>query len=1476
MKKLLLLLLTLIVGVGSSWGKVDQDGNTFTFSSIEKDASATTKDGSGGVSRFSVTIPASADLPFGTIVKLKYIKIGKRDKDLGAYLVLSRVANSEMASSSKENHKDAVDPEFGNRKWEKFIFEDKPLIVGLTYPAYFRAGQAGDATNNGQDLALMSYVDGYQVMAQYSYPDTRIMYYEVQVEKVEDSDIPSANVTANSNWSNLSFNPTLGKYASLNFSSDATLTIDDSDKSLIALHINGGTNQAKFTSDEYTFKSAATYINTPTTISSSNINLGSFIIGGSGSLTIDGTSSNVTVNSAMSSAVAKNTVTFKGSGSNGTSTSYGTVNSTVNSPFNSPVSGHLIYSGGTHSMSLESADANKKFGTGATEDNPTIWIKDGATLNATLKDPCGWNHTADIDGIIRVDEASTLNILTNSDKTIYYSQRLYMQPGAKVCINAGQVDQFRMNGGTGEATAQLYMPASSVSSAVAEIGYSNNGNIFLAKDNVKGVAASIGENSTLKISAPIKGDGRTFKKYGSGTLYITGAVTNTQFGIEAGTLKTSVNLGTNTTLSAGASLVVEGGTTEPLAFTMPATNEGATTITSGVVRIAAGTEGANITVSNGATLQLQVTDLQIKAGYDASAVSGEGNVIFVNSEGTQITDNVSGKVLSPSAPIWSAGAVEAENTTSTAARWTNGVPTSADNEVVVFMVNEDATMTVDNTLTLGSIYVKGTAGKTLTIKSTSSNNISIANMLVSSGIKLDLQSGISISTGIEVESDATMGMTISEDKTISSIISGNGGVEISSSDPSTPRVATFSGANTFKGGLTVNQGITAKTTTSTGFGSYTSGAALDALSTITIKDGAAIDIKGTGDYCYRYIISGTGVNNSGAMYNSGSEIGTSKRQACSITLTGDATINCAATWGLLASGHGATKLELNGHTLTKTGSAALLLVSTSKDVSTSGTLVIAEGSLQTYSSKTCNLPTYDLIIQDGASYTEGADLTVNHIRIPAGVAVSRVSTTTYDGAGTITLGGAISNPASNKYLDSWTGTAKLTGTLTNVDLNKLGNANSTVEFNGASGYLLTGTNTTISTNIKLTDPTSTTNAFSSNNGNGNDVRTFAGKVSGTGTMARTAAGTHQKFVFSGDVSEWTGAFKHTKADTDQYTTVEFKGNATEINAAIAESAESNGKLCVNITNDNPVNINKTISKTTTLELTLSGTGTKTFAANVDATTLVAPASAKIGISGAATTITAGSITTVTALDLVVSDEDLAAIPVDESRTVISCTGANSVETLTLNGAEKYVAVGVTYTAVKNGSNIEIQASVERTTAKGKFGTVCLPYDAEANGADLYTATVEADKVVLTSVSGNEMQAGKPYIYYSTADDGSQTFSKKSGGATVASPANGADGLMGTFTPMTAQVGTYVLQTIGGVQKFRQVEAGSEPTVGAYRCYVAAPARRRYCPRDEHSIGRRCHINRYAQCSHRQRCRNLRPQRSQAGRPTQGSADSKWC
>ena len=178
----------------------------------------------------------------------------------------------------------------------------------------------------------------------------------------------------------------------------------------------------------------------------------------------------------------------------------------------------------------------------------------------------------------------------------------------------------------------------------------------------------------------------------------------------------------------------------------------------------------------------------------------------------------------------------------------------------------------------------------------------------------------------------------------------------------------------------------------------------------------------------------------------------------------------------------------------------------------------------------------------------------------------------------------------------------------------------------------------------------------------------------------------------------------------------------------------------------------------------------------------------------------------------------------EAETDISAVGTKLISTngnVTLTG----VTIGgtsvndVLWTRYEDG--IYTYAEVDnRTTTSGKFGTVCLPYDAMATGAQLYTATVEADRVVLTPVEGTEMTAGTPYIYYSNAAN--QSFEKKALSAIASAPNNGADGLMGTFTPITAQVGTYVLQTIEGVQKFRQVESGHEPTVGAYRCYVVTP------------------------------------------------------
>lgn len=122
----------------------------------------------------------------------------------------------------------------------------------------------------------------------------------------------------------------------------------------------------------------------------------------------------------------------------------------------------------------------------------------------------------------------------------------------------------------------------------------------------------------------------------------------------------------------------------------------------------------------------------------------------------------------------------------------------------------------------------------------------------------------------------------------------------------------------------------------------------------------------------------------------------------------------------------------------------------------------------------------------------------------------------------------------------------------------------------------------------------------------------------------------------------------------------------------------------------------------------------------------------------------------------------------------------------------------------------------RSTSTGKYGTVCLPYNATVEGAKLYEAAVYQAKneVVLTEVNGN-VEAGKAYIYQATAD--AQTFSYADEANMVKDPAAGA--LTGVFAQQTAPAGTYVMQTKDGEQKFFKVAEGQEPTLKAYRAYL---------------------------------------------------------
>ncbi|MBQ7024139.1 MAG: hypothetical protein IJN29_11185 [Akkermansia sp.] len=170
------------------------------------------------------------------------------------------------------------------------------------------------------------------------------------------------------------------------------------------------------------------------------------------------------------------------------------------------------------------------------------------------------------------------------------------------------------------------------------------------------------------------------------------------------------------------------------------------------------------------------------------------------------------------------------------------------------------------------------------------------------------------------------------------------------------------------------------------------------------------------------------------------------------------------------------------------------------------------------------------------------------------------------------------------------------------NLNDFGVAGSTIQFNGvaAGSYLGKGTDNaaTYAANIELKG-----DGFSIENGFSGTTYTFTGAFSGSGSFNMNKAALEgQYYVFSGDMSQWTGELKQSQAAavkngityTYSYT---FNENSTTIANKVTAAA---GTMVVNVDNDSAVSMTGDVTADGgVLQLTKTG-GSKLTVNNLSA------------------------------------------------------------------------------------------------------------------------------------------------------------------------------------------------------------------------------------------------------------------------------------
>lgn len=244
------------------------------------------------------------------------------------------------------------------------------------------------------------------------------------------------------------------------------------------------------------------------------------------------------INELKTSAI---TVTLKSESEYGATIDLGTTTTSQKS--------HYVIESGEHTMKWAAGNLSNgslDFDTTGTDANPSILVKNGATLNFYAKDMTGWNHDAKDakTSVIKVESGATLKLYKNGNNTWFFQGRFVIEPGATVEAVDFDANKFCLNGGIYNDYQELYVPASIGTEST--VTYKSNVGFKLAKDETTGYGIFVGEGSTLTLDGALSSDGaRDLGKFGNGMLEITGSLSGFSGAVKiaAGSVKVKASSG---------------------------------------------------------------------------------------------------------------------------------------------------------------------------------------------------------------------------------------------------------------------------------------------------------------------------------------------------------------------------------------------------------------------------------------------------------------------------------------------------------------------------------------------------------------------------------------------------------------------------------------------------------------------------------------------------------------------------------------------------------------------------------------------------------------------------------------------------------------------------------------------------------------------------------------------------------------------